>query len=320
MSGDPQAAAIVPIAVPRHTDRSLPPGVIALLVLLTLAWGFNWPVLKVAITEVPVWTFRGLCTASGAVGLLAIAFAARQPVRVPRRRWRPLIAISLFNITGWNVLVVSGLAEMAAGRAVILGYTMPLWATVLAGPVLGERLAPRRLAGLALGFAGMALLIADDIGAIGAAPKGALLVLGAAISWAIGVVLTKRYPIGLPAVSFAGWQMVLGGVPLAAGAVLLEIDQLRPVSAGPALATLYNMLVCFIFCYWAWNKIVNMVPVAVSGLSTLMIPVVGVLSGAAMLGERPGWREFVALVLVLGALATVLLPARGATRPAAAAD
>jgi drug/metabolite transporter (DMT)-like permease len=66
-----------------------------------------------------------------------------------------------------------------------------------------------------------------------------------------------------------------------------------------------------VFCYWAWFKIVEMVPVGVSALSTLMIPVVGVFSGMLVLGESPGWNDLAALLLVIAAQATVLVNSRG---------
>jgi drug/metabolite transporter (DMT)-like permease len=69
-------------------------------------------------------------------------------------------------------------------------------------------------------------------------------------------------------------------------------------------------MVTSVFCIWAWTRIATAAPVAVSSLSTLMIPVVGVLAGMAMLGERPQWHDIGGLLFVLAALATVLVPSR----------
>ena len=74
----------------------------------------------------------------------------------------------------------------------------------------------------------------------------------------------------------------------------------------------YNVFIALLFCYWAWNKLVQMVPASVSSLGSLIIPVVGVFSGMVFLGEVPRWQDFAALVLVLAAIATVLLPRRPA--------
>ncbi len=69
----------------------------------------------------------------------------------------------------------------------------------------------------------------------------------------------------------------------------------------------YNVTVAFMFCYWAWNRIVMMVPVAVSSLSSLITPLIGVVGGALLLGEQPGWQEGLAAVLILAAVAVVSL-------------
>mgnify|MGYP001601639132 FL=1 len=132
--------------------------------------------------------------------------------------------------------------------------------------------------------------------------------LGAAFSWAFGTVMMRRFPVDLPVTSFTAWQLLLGGIPLYAGALAFELDSLRPLSAGPAVAVAYNILVSFVFGQWAWIKIATTVPVGVSSLATLMTPVVGVFSGMLVLSEVPRWQDFAALGLVLLALATVLLP------------
>jgi drug/metabolite transporter (DMT)-like permease len=294
----------------RAEPQSIPPSIYGLLALLTLGWGINWPIMKIALTEIPVWTFRGLCVGAGALGLMLLAWAARQPLRVPAAHWPGLLVISIFNITGWNLFAVYGLGYLPSGRAAILAFTMPIWAVLLSLWLLNEKLTLRRVVGLALGMAGMGILIAGDLQGMAAAPVGALLMLGAAISWAFGVVLMKRFAIPLHTVALTAWQMVLGGLPIVVGALLLEWGAVQQVTFWPAFAVVYNMLVCFVFCYWVWTKLATILPVGVSGLSTLMIPVVGVFSGMVVLGEQPGWPEFVAMALVLGALASVLLPAR----------
>jgi len=141
-----------------------------------------------------------------------------------------------------------------------------------------------------------------------AAPKGTLLMLSGALCWAIGTVLMKRYPVDLPVTSLTAWQLLLGGVPIYAGAFAFELERLHPLTLWPAVALAYNVLVAFVFCNWAWYKIVASVPVGVSSLSTLMIPVVGVFSGMLVLSERPQWQDYAALGLVLLALAPVMLP------------
>ena len=276
---------------------------------LTFAWGFNWTAMKVALGEVPPWTFRSFCLGCGSAVLFAALRAGGQPLAVPRAQWRRLALLAFFNITCWNMLVAFGVALIPSGRAAILAYTMPVWAIPLSLWLLGERITRRKLAGLALGLLALALLLGEHVLSLGAAPLGSLMVLAAALTWALGTVLQKRFPMSMPAGAYTAWIMLLGGVPIFAGMLLLEDPaRLRGVSAWAWAGVLYNVLVSFAFAHWAWIKIATAVPVSVFSISMLVIPAVGVLSGILFLGERPSWAEVAAMLLVLAALATVIRP------------
>jgi drug/metabolite transporter (DMT)-like permease len=291
------------------SQEHLPARLWWVLIGLTLVWGFNWTALKVAVTEVAPFTFRSLCLGLGSGVLFAFLRAGGQPLAIPRDQWGRLALIAFFNITCWNMLVVFGLATLPSGRAAILAYTMPAWAIPLSVLLLGERMTARKLFGLALGMAGMLLLVWDEFHRIQGAPQGALMVLGAALTWAIGTILQKKYPVKAPLAGFTAWMMLVGGVPIYIGALLLEdFSKLSGISFNAFLAVAYNVLLAFAFAHWAWIKIATSVSVTVFSLSMLVIPVVGVFSGILFLGERPGWPEYAALVFVLGSLATVVLP------------
>ena len=278
---------------------------------ITLVWGFNWTAMKVAIAEVAPLTFRTLCLAAGSAVLFSVLKASGQPLAIPRSQWRRLVLIAFFTITCWNVLVVFGLGLIPSGRAAILAYTMPAWAIPLSVWFLGERMSTRKVIGLALGMAGMALLLAQEFTTLAGAPLGALMVLGAACTWAIGTLLQKKFPVQAPVAALTAWMMLIGGIPIYVGALVFEDWRaLGDVSLVPGLAVAYNVLLSFAWAHWAWIKLATSVSVTTFSLSMLMTPVVGVISGILFLGERPGWHEFAALGLVLGCLATVVLPVR----------
>jgi drug/metabolite transporter (DMT)-like permease len=284
---------------------------------LTLGWGFNWPMMKLALAEMEPMRFRALCLLFGAVGLFSLACVNGLSVRIPQGQWPRIIAIGLVNVAGWNIFAIYGVGLMASGRAAILGYTMPVWSVMLSTWFLNEPFTKRRALGTALGCAGLLVLLGEEVEAVGRSPLGAMLMVGAAVSWALGTVMMKRWPVTLPASSFTGWQMLIALVPIATVALSHERGPFNPfaLSVGPMLGVLYNLLVAFLFCYWAWTRIALVAPVGVSSLSVMMIPVVGVFSGMLVLGETPRWQDYVALVLVVGALATVLLPPRGTKVP-----
>lgn len=294
-----------------QNTATLPRSTWLLLAILTLGWGMNWPMIKMGLADIPVFTFRFLCVAAGAAGLFAIARVSGLRIAVPRGEWRPLVAMSLCNVTLWNILIAYGIQMMPSGRSAILAYTMPLWTVLLSVPILHEKLTRRRLAGITLGMSGLALLLAAELTSLRAAPFGALLIVGAALSWATGTTLTKKYRSTLPTTSFTAWNLFLGGIPLAIGALLLEPSQWRPIGPSAMVGLVYNMIVAFIICHWIWFKIVSLAPAGVSALGTLTIPVVAVFSGMLLLGERPKWSDYAALALIVAAVATVLVP-RGA--------
>jgi drug/metabolite transporter (DMT)-like permease len=297
-----------------HSQRAA----VVLVLLVALAWGFNWPMLKIALAEMAPLHFRTWCVLGGAAGLFAIAAIGGRPLVVPRGQWARLLAVTLFNVTAWNVLVAYGVTLMDSGRASILGFTMPIWGVLLGRWFFGERLTPRHVAALGLGLAGLLFLLGGELGIAGRSPLGTTLMLAAAALWAVGVVLMKRWGyLGMPATVFTAWQLLLGGLPIVL-AVPFEEGSFSPLGLGSgALAALvYSVVVAFVFSYWAWNRAVTALPVVVSSLSSLLVPLVGVFSGMLVLGERPAWTDFTALALITGAVATVLLPplapARGA--------
>lgn len=292
--------------------HTFPPGLIGLLAGLTLCWGLNWPMMKLAITEMQPMHFRTLCLFFGAISLLGIGRLKGLPMRVPKGQWPRVVVISFANLTGWSVLSIYGIRLMASGRAAILGYTMPAWGVFLSAWLLKEPFTKRRALGVMLGMAGMGLLMGNEIHAVGRSPIGSMLMAGAALSWALGTVIMKRWPVELSTIVFAGWQMVIASIPIFITALFWESGHFNPftLSLGPMLGVLYNLFIAYIFCYWAWTKIAVTVPVGVSSLAVMMIPVVGVFSGVVVLGEIPHWQDFVALAAVVGSLATVMLPTR----------
>lgn len=291
-------------------STQIPRAGLVLLALLSLGWGFNWPIMKVVVSEIPRWIFRGDCILLASVGLFAIAWFSGQSMKVPKGRWPQLVGLASCNIVGWNMFAIYGVSLLPSGRAAILGYTMPIWSALFSVWLLNEPLTRRRLTGLVLGMSGMVLLIGTEFEKLGSAPVGVLLMIIAAIFWAAGLVLYKRDPLPMPITSLTAWQALLGGIPIALAGHALESVEWGRISFWPMFGFWYNVFIGLLFCYWAWNKLVQMVPAAVSSLGSLIIPVVGVFSGMVFLHEAPRWQDFAALVLVLMAIATVLLPPR----------
>ena len=297
-----------------------PLGGVLLLAALTVLWGSNWPAMKLAVRDLDPWTFRTICLLVGGGGLLALVRAGGHSLAVPRAERGPLALAALFNITAWHLCSAYGLTWIQAGRGAIIAYTMPLWTVIFGRLLLGERIGRTRLAALALGLGGMAVLITPDARALWAAPAGTLLMLAAAVAWAIGTVLTKATRWTMSTAALTGWQVVLGGIPIALGAALRTAigdgasSGLATASTAAILGTAYATFVGVIFCHWAWFRLVAILPAAVAAIGTLGIPIVGLFASAVVLGEPVGAAELLALLLVVGGLAILLRGAAAGRR------
>jgi drug/metabolite transporter (DMT)-like permease len=279
-----------------------------LLASVIFLWGINFPLMKIALEEIDPWTFRTLCLTAAGSGFFALAKMGGLPLSIPRQERKPIVLAALLNVTGWSLCSAYGLVHLQAGRAAVIGSTMPLWATIMARFVLKEQLTYEHLAGLGLGLVGLTILIWPDIRAIGEAPFHAAFMLGAAISWAAGTITMKHFQWTAPIIVLTGWQFILGAIPLVTGTLLFSpAITLSQISFKVIFCLAYTIIAGIIFCYWAWFKAVSLLPTSVVSISTLPIPVLGVFSSALILAERIGLREFVALALVLVGLFIVLI-------------
>jgi drug/metabolite transporter (DMT)-like permease len=279
-----------------------------LLASLSLFWGLNWPGMKIILSEISVWWFRALCLMFGGSFLMLISALSGNRCRLYPGEIGPVLLCGSFAIFGWMVFSAYGVSLMPAGRASIIAFTMPLWATMAAAWVLGERITAGKIAGLMLGLAGLGVLIGPDLLILKRAPIGALFMLLAAVSWALGTVLLKRIAWRLPTLSNVAWQLLLSAVPVTLIAALNEpFPDLSALSGRAVIALVYLFLFPMSFCQWAYFKTVGLLPASIAAIGTLMVPVIGVYSSYLILDERVGASDVIALLLVLAALVLVLL-------------
>jgi drug/metabolite transporter (DMT)-like permease len=252
--------------------------------------------------------------------MLAVARVSGDSIRVPRALWGKVATLALFNIALWNGFVLFGLQQLPAGRSAILAYTMPVWSVLLSLVLLSEPLSGRRIVGMALGMLGMGVLLGDDIRHFQRTPTAALLILCAAIGWALGTVLLRKWKLPLPQNTLSGWMMLLGWAPLVVLAPFFSPGPLQAPSPGAWFAILYNIFLAGTLAHWAWFRLARTLPVAVSSMASLPVPIVGVFAGMITLGERPGTSEWIALALVVAAMVAVLTSPKPVPPPMAPDD
>ncbi|MCO5108940.1 MAG: DMT family transporter [Burkholderiaceae bacterium] len=284
-----------------------------LLVLLTLSWGVNWPVMKIGVHELAPMTFRTLTMLGGLPVLATIARVRGVSLRVPREECAELFVLALFNLVLWMVLAIYGVKLLSSGRAAILAYTMPIWAALIGIVVYAEHPSRRLWIGVGAAALGVLLLVGGEMATIAGRPLGTLLMLSAAAVWGFGTHLMRRRRLSAHILAITFWSLVLGLAVCGGIAVAFERQSwVRAPDAAEWAAIAYNALVVFGFSQLVWFRLATILTPVASGLSVMLIPVIGLYSGIVMLGERPGWQDWVALAAVLVAIATVLLPARGA--------
>lgn len=289
---------------------SLSPRQWVVLVLLTLVWGFNWPIMKVGVTGFPALTFRALSLWLGLPLLGLVVRALGLSFALPRRYWASMAWLALFNMVLWHVLLMLAIPQLSSGRAAILGFTMPIFSALLGSAFFGQRLALRAWGGVAAAALGVLLLLWYEFTRLGGHPVGVVLMLAAAVAWALGTQLMRRSHIDVPTLTLTFWMMALTTLVVSALAVLSERAAWH--APGPATwgAIAFNGVLVFGFAQGAWFFLVRGLPPIASTLSVMLIPVLGVFAGAVWLREPLHWQDWAAMGLMVLAIASVLWPQR----------
>lgn len=283
---------------------------LVLLVLLTLVWGLNWPIMKIGVTGLPPLTFRTLCMWLGLPLLGAFVAWRRVPLRITRAHWRELAVLTVMNMFFWHTLAILAIQSLSSGRAAILGYTMPVFSAVFGALWFAQRLSARAWAGVAAAALGVVLLLWHELTTLSGRPLGVAMMLVAAATWAIGTQLMRRTRIPAPTLALSFWMTLATTLWMSLLAVLFERDAWAAPSAVQWGAIAYNAVGVFAFAQVVWLVLARSLPPVASTLSVMFIPVLGVFSGAWWLGEVLHWQDWTAVALVMLSIFSVLWPAQ----------
>ena len=288
---------------------------LAVLALLTLVWGLNWPVMKLGVTGYPPLTFRAVSMWLG-LPLLGVAMLLlKVPFRIPRQHWREMLWLTLTNMLVWHVCIILAVRTLSSGRAAILGYTMPIFSALLGALFFASPLGRRAWIGVGAAACGVLLLLWHELTQLAGRPLGVVLALVAAAFWALGTQTLRRTRIDAPALTMSFWMTVLSALAMAALSAGFERHQWARPDFTATWAILFNAVLVFGFAQAAWTYLAKGLPPLASTLSVMMIPVLGVFSGAVWLREPMHWQDGAAVALMVVAIASVLWPA---PRPAVA--
>jgi drug/metabolite transporter (DMT)-like permease len=287
----------------RPRARFLPAGFVFLAVT-SVGWGFTWPILKYLLGELPPLTLRGSSGVAGAGLLALLAILRGQSLRVPAKLLPRLVVAATLNVACWMVLMGLALVWLPASEAVLIAYTMPIWASLLAWPILGERPNLLRVISLAMAFAGLAAIMGGN-GFAASVEKlpGIIMALGGAVGFAVGTVLTKRLPLNLPPLSAAAWQIGIGSLPVAIVGLLIEKADWAALSSFDWMLLTYATLIQFCVAYVSWFAALARLPASVAAIGTMAVPVIGVVTSALALHEPLGLGQIAALIFTLAGVA-----------------
>lgn len=288
------------------STHAIPPRAIVMLGALTILWGTNWTLFPYAVQEISVWTFRSVVLGCAGLLLMLVARLRGDSLAVPRKYWSAMAWATGSFIVVWNVAGTYAALLIPSGQAAVLGFTMPLWSALIAWAVLGERPGQRLLLAIAVTGGGVLLLMLPGFSAYADAPLGFALGLLAGLGWAIGTLVLQRGAVQLPVLVLTAWQLLLGVVPIGIAALVLGDHHWFIPSWQTIAVVSWITLVPMCIGNVCWFAIVGLLPANVAGLSSVLVPVVAMVSGAIVHAEPLGPLQLVSMALCVSGLVLAL--------------
>jgi len=220
------------------------------ILLIGLLWGLNWPAVKFMLAEMPPLTIRAVALSLAAIMLATLCKTKGLHLRPEPGDRMHMVITGLLVIFGFNVFTALGQLLTETSKAAIIAFTMPAFTAVFAAIFLGERLGARSLIALAIGMAGLAVLASEDFSALIAEPLGPVVMLLAALSWALGTVALKARTWSLPPLALTVWFFAVSGVACWPLVLIFEPPWHQSWPTAPVLWALgYHTFGPMVVCY-----------------------------------------------------------------------
>lgn len=279
------------------------------LIVLTIIWSYSWIAMKQVTLYIGAFDFTALRCVFGALVLFIVLLLRGRGLRPTPFKFT--LAIALLQTCGMVGLAQWALVSGGAGKVAILSYTMPFWVVIMAVLFLGERMRRLQYAAIAVAAVGLLLVLQPwqlDLSSM----KSALLAIASGISWGASAIVAKRMYARHPDIdllSLTSWQMLYAAIVMSGIALLVPQPA---ISWQPAVvfALGYSAILATAVAWSLWLFVLRNLPAGIASLSTLAVPVCGVLFSWWLLGENPGPVEGCGIVLIVLALAIVSLKKR----------
>lgn len=272
---------------PAHARRLTGPAIYALLGVVVLILGLNWPIMATGVASItPVWmgTFR----VAGATLVVVTIAASSGRLRLPPRHDLPIVAsLAVFRLGAVSLLVFTALQMIPAGRSSVVTWTTPLWTVPIAAVFLGDRMTRRKWLGLAFGIAGVIVLF-EPWGLDWSDPNvavGHVLLISAAITNASTSVHIRGHRWSITPLDALPWQLAGATVILLTLGLVLEGPPVVEWTPGLVGVVAYQGMLASGIALWAQIVILRNIDPVSANLTMMGVPAVGVISSALLLGE-----------------------------------
>jgi drug/metabolite transporter (DMT)-like permease len=273
---------------------------IATFLLIGVLWGLNWPAVKFLLTEIPPLTLRAVSFTAAASILAVVVTIIKQPLRLKKDEALAASIVGVFLIFGFNVLTAFGQIFLESSKAAIIAYIMPSLTAVLATFYLRERLGTRVVIALLVAMSGLAFLASENLTSLIENPFGPVIMIFAALSWALGNVGLKSRKWRLQPLPLTVWFFAFSSLATWPLVFIWEPIWQQNLPSLQVLATLtFHILGPMIICYILWAVLVARLPTTIVAISALTAPIVGVLSSIFILNDVMTWQKSAALAAII---------------------
>jgi len=299
-----------------HKDRELSPYLVfGLMLIYTIAAALCYTAIKAGLKYSPPFYFAGLRTLIGGISLILLLIVLRKPI-LPRRdliKW--IIPVGLVSTTITFGFMFSSPEFTGAGIASVLGNSQPLTIIILAAIFLNEKITLIKMTALILGMVGIVLIsIEAFMGDESNAFIGAMLATGTSIGAAITAVLLKRLKPASDLISFTGWQLIAGSLPLLAGSFFFESQNTVAWSGVFLGLVIFLGVIGTALTEIIWFWLLQKYDAGKLSLYLFLIPVFGLLIAFFVFGETLQILEIIGIVIVISAIGLSVINEFGLNR------
>jgi drug/metabolite transporter (DMT)-like permease len=266
--------------------------------------------MKFAVTNYPPGIFRAFTFLVGAICVGLYAKVRGESLFIPLGERRIVLNLSFVNMALWHVGIIYGIRLLNSGRAAIMGYTMPVWALLTTVVIYKAPLSVKALLGVICSLTATFIIGHDEFTNFAGHPFGVVLTVGAAFFWGLGTTLLKHAKLSVSSIALTFWMLLFGFIFFLLVGIVFEQDAWRWPNTLEWLAIAHSGGISFGVGYVAWFLVARKLTPVTSGLSVMLVPILGLMSGAIFLGEQIASTDIIALILILIAMLLVLTPNR----------